>query len=79
MLRKVGFLALVLALILLVSGGAQAMPLAGSARAAESHGILDRFWDWFGSLFQGHSASNGQPQAIWAQDGSHIDPNGGPH
>ncbi|MEA2560275.1 MAG: hypothetical protein QOH06_1779 [Acidobacteriota bacterium] len=79
MLRKVGLLALVLALTLLVSRGAQAMPLAGSTRAAESHGILDRFWDWIESFFQSHSASKGQPKSIWAQDGSHIDPNGGPH
>lgn len=71
--RKVGLLALLLALTLLVSGAAQAMPLAGSARASES-GIVDRFWDWFESLFRGHSGS--QPKAIWAQDSSHIDPNG---
>jgi hypothetical protein len=77
MLRKVGLLALVLALTLLVSGVAQARPLAGSTRASESHGILDRFWDWIGSLFQGDSASKGQPKGFWAQDSSHIDPNGG--
>jgi hypothetical protein len=79
MLRKVGLLALVLTLTLLVSGAAQAMPLAGSARVSESHGILERFWGWIESLFQGHPASKGQPKSIWAQDGSHIDPNGGPH
>jgi len=77
MLRKVGLLALVLALTLLVSGVAQAMPLAGSSRASESYGIADRFWDWIEALFQG--SSKGQPYAVWAQDGSHIDPNGGPH
>jgi hypothetical protein len=76
MLRKVGLLALLLALTLLVSGAAQAMPLAGLTRAPESHGIVERFWDWIGSLFQGNSAPKGQPKAIWAQDGSHIDPNG---
>lgn len=76
MLRKVGFLALLLALTLLVSGAAQAMPLAGSTRASESHGIVARFWDWIGSLFQGHSASKGQPNAVWDLDSSHIDPNG---
>ena len=76
MLRKVGLFALVLALTLLVSGVAQAMPLAGSARPSESHGVVARIWDWIASLFQGHSASTGQPKAIWAQDGSHLDPNG---
>jgi len=75
MLRKVGLLALVLTLTLLVSGAAQAMPLAGSIRAAESQRILDRFWDWVESFFKGPSAS--QPKSIWAQDSSHIDPNGG--
>ena len=77
MLRKVGLLALVLALTLLVSGVAQAGPLAGSSRASEPHGILNRFWDWIESHFQGRSASKRQPKSIWAQDGSHIDPNGG--
>lgn len=77
MLRKVGLLALVLALTLLVSGVAQARPLAGSTRASESRGIVDRFWEWIESFFQGHSASKGQPKSIWAEDGSHIDPNGG--
>lgn len=77
--RKVGLLALLLALTLLVSGVAQAKPLAGSIRASESHGIVDRFWDWIEAFFQGHSTSKGQPKTIWAQDGSHLDPNGGPH
>lgn len=77
MLRRVGLLALLLALTLLASGVAQAMPLAGSARPSETHGVMARIWDWIESLFRGHSASTGQPKAIWAQDGSHIDPNGG--
>lgn len=78
MYRKAGLLALVLALALLASGVAHAAPLAGSVRASESHGIVDRFWEWFESFFQGESSSKRGPLAIWAQDGSHIDPNGGP-
>ncbi len=78
MYRK-AVLALVLALTLLASGTAHAAPLAGSARASESQGIMDRLWQWFETFFQGHSSSKGGPQAVWAQDGSHIDPNGGPH
>ena len=74
MLRKVGLLALLLALTLLASGTAQAMPSAGST--SESHGIIARIWDWIESHFQ---ASKGQPKSIWAQDGSHLDPNGDPH
>ena len=77
MLRKVGLLALVLTLTLLVSGAAQATPLAGSARASESHGIVERVWHWVAALFQSQFASKGQPNAIWGQDSSHIDPNGG--
>ena len=77
MLRKVGLLALFLALTLLVSGAAQARPLAGSARASESQGVVARILDWIGSLLQGNSASKDQPKGIWAQDGSHLDPNGG--
>lgn len=78
MYRK-AVLALVLALALLASGAAHAAPLAGSARASESLGIIDRLWEWLESFFQGQSSSKKGPQAIWAQDGSHIDPNGGPH
>lgn len=77
MFRKVGLFALLLALTLLATGAAQARPLAGSSRASESQGVLARVWDWIGSLFQSHSASEGQPRSIWAQDGSHLDPNGG--
>lgn len=75
MLRKVGLLALLLVLTLLVSGAAQAMPLAGSTRASES-GIVDRFWDWFESLFRFGEPSSGQIKSVWEGEGSHIDPNG---
>jgi hypothetical protein len=75
--RKVGLLALVLALTLLASGAAHAMPLAGSARPSESQGIMERFWGWIESFFRSHSSSAGQLKSIWAQDSSHIDPNGG--
>lgn len=77
MLRKVGMLALVLALTLLAAGVAQARPLAGSARASETQGLVARLWDWIESLFQGQTPSKNQPKAIWGQDGSHLDPNGG--
>lgn len=79
MLRKVGLLALVLALTLLVSGAAQARPLAGSTRASESRGIVDRFWDWIEALFRFGGPSSGQVKSVWAEDGSHLDPNGGNH
>lgn len=77
MLRKVGLLALCLALTLLVTGAAQARPLAGSTRASES-GIVDRFWDWIEALFRFDGRpSSGQVHATWEAEGSHIDPNGG--
>jgi hypothetical protein len=78
MLRKVGLLALVLALTLLVSGAAQAKPLAGSIRASESHGIVDRFWDWMESLFRLGGPSSEQVKSVWEEEGSHADPNGNP-
>ena len=78
MLRKVGLLALVLTLTLLVSGAAQAMPLAGSLRTSESHGIVERVWAWFESLFRAGSQSPGQITSIWEGEGSHADPNGNP-
>jgi hypothetical protein len=76
MLRKVGLLALVLALTLLASGAAQAKPLAGSARPSESHGIMPRIWDWIGSLFRVGSSPSGEIRSTWEADGSHLDPHG---
>ena len=76
MLRKVGLLALVLTLALLASGAAQAMPLAGSARVSESHGIVERFWGWIESLFRFGGPSSGQVKSVWEGEGSHADPNG---
>jgi hypothetical protein len=78
MLRKVGLLALVLALTLLVSGVAQARPLAGSTRASESHGIMERFWEWIESFFRFGGPSSGQVKSVWEEEGSHADPNGNP-
>ena len=72
MLRKVGLLALFLALTLLVSAAAEAMPLAGSARPSETQGVMARIWDWIGSLFRGGSAVS----STWEADGSHLDPHG---
>ena len=77
MLRKVGLLTLLLALTLLATGVAQAKPLAGSLRASESNGIVDRFWDWFQSLFRTGEPSSGEVKSVWEGEGSHIDPNGG--
>lgn len=76
MLRKVGLFALVLALTLLASGAAQAMPLAGSARASQSRAIVDRFWDWIEALFRFGGPSPGEVKSVWEEEGSHADPNG---
>lgn len=76
MLRKVGLLALLLALTLLVSGAAQARPLAGSTRASESQGFVDRFWDWIESLFRVGGSASGEVRSTWEADGSHLDPHG---
>jgi hypothetical protein len=72
MLRKVRLVTVLLALALLTSGAVQAMPrVEGPARA----GALTRVWEWVASLFQ---ISKESPKAVWAQDGSHLDPNGDP-
>ncbi|HZI72612.1 MAG TPA: hypothetical protein VFD73_01025 [Gemmatimonadales bacterium] len=76
MLRKVGLLTLLLALTLLATGVAQATPLAGSMRASESNGIVDRFWDWFQSLFRFGGSSSGEIKSLWEGEGSHAHPNG---
>ncbi|HWN44130.1 MAG TPA: hypothetical protein VNW71_18040 [Thermoanaerobaculia bacterium] len=78
MLRKVGLLALVLALTLLASGTARAMPLlAGSARPSESTGVFARLWDWVTHVFQrAGEVPQGGITSSWEADGSHMDPNG---
>lgn len=76
MLRKVGLLALFLALTLLVSGAAQAKPLAGSARPSETHGVMARIWDWLESLFRVGGSPSGEVRSTWEADGSHLDPHG---
>lgn len=77
MLRKAGLLALVVALILLVSGAAQAMPLAGSAWPAESAGVIERLCDWVAGFFPRlGQVSPGETSSSWEADGSHMDPNG---
>lgn len=76
MLRKVGLLALFLALTLLVSGAAQARPLAGSARPSETHGVMAHIWDWIQSFFQ-ERGDAGRLNVLWEEEGSHADPHGG--
>lgn len=77
MLRKVGLLALLLALTLLVSGAAQALPLAGSARPSETQGVMARIWEWIGSFFQARQGDAGRLNVVWEEEGSHADPHGG--
>lgn len=76
MLRKVGLLALLLALTLLVSGAAQAVPLAGSARPSETQGVMARIWDWIESFFRVGGSTSGDVRSTWEADGSHLDPHG---
>lgn len=76
MLRKVGLLALFLALTLLAAGAAQARPLAGSVRVSESHGIIDRIWGWIESVFRVGDSTSGGARSTWEADGSHLDPHG---
>ena len=77
MYRKAGLLALVLAVALLASGTARAMPLlAGSSRPAETTGVIAKLWDWFTHLFQRPGVPQGGITSTWEADGSHMDPNG---
>lgn len=78
MFRKVGLFAVLLALALLATGTAEAMPLpAGSARPTESAGVMARLWGWVTSLLQSSGGSEGI-KGLWEGDSSHIDPNGNP-
>ena len=77
MLRKVGLLALFLALTLLVSTAAQAMPLAGSARPSETQGVVARIWEWIESFFRAKDGDAGGLSVLWEEEGSHADPHGG--
>ena len=78
MLRKVGLLALFLALTLLVSAAAQAVPLAGSARPSETAGVMARIWDWIQSFLRvEHGDAGGRLNVVWEEEGSHADPHGG--
>lgn len=76
MLRKVRLVTVLLALALLASGAAQAMPVAEGPRIADSGGVLGRLWEWLASLFPGEQARQGEAEAIWEGDGSHLDPHG---
>ena len=75
--RKVGRLALLLALTLLVSAAAQAMPLAGSARPSETAGVMARIWDWIQSFLRVEHGDAGGLNVVWEEEGSHADPHGG--
>lgn len=74
MLRKVRLLAVLLTLVLLVAGAAQALPLKGAGRPSETGGVFARVWDWVSALLQSKEVPL---RVLWGQDGSHLDPNGG--
>ena len=75
MLRRVGLLIVLLALIVVTTTGAvHAAPrVAGPKPTAESGGILDRLLGWLSVLL--HPSSPGV-KTSWDADGSHLDPNG---
>jgi hypothetical protein len=81
MLRRVGLLIVLLALMVLTTGAVQAAPrLAGPKPASESGGVLDRLWGWLSTLLPGaHPSPDGAVKSTWELDGSHLDPNGGEH
>lgn len=78
MLRRVGLLFVLLAVMVVTTAGAvQATTrMAGPRPASESGGILDRLWNWLAHLFPTGAASQGGVKSTWDADGSHLDPNG---
>lgn len=75
MSKRVRWIAVLVAIVFLVTGTAQAMPRAtGAARISETGGTLGRVLDWLTTLLSSTPAK--KLKGVWGQDGSHIDPNG---
>jgi hypothetical protein len=78
MLRRVGLLIVLLAVMIVMTSAVQATPrMAGPKPASESGGVLDRLWSWLAHLFPTGTASQGM-KSTWDAEGSHLDPNGNP-
>lgn len=78
MLRRVGLLIVLLAVMVVMTGTVQATPrMAGPKQPPAESGILERLRDWLFALL--HPATPGNnTRSIWEAEGSHWDPNGNP-
>jgi hypothetical protein len=79
MLRRVGLLIVLLAVMIVTTSAVQAAPrLARPEPASESGGVLERLLDWLAHLFPTTPSSPTGVKSAWDLDGSHLDPNGNP-
>lgn len=77
MLRRVGLLIVLLALMVMTTGAIQAAPRVAGPRSASESGVLDRILSWLSHLVPGaHSNPGGGMKSSWEMEGSHLDPNG---
>lgn len=75
MSKRVRWIAMLVAIVFLAAGTAQAMPrMTASPRVSESRGALVRILDWLTTFLDSSSAK--KLKGVWGKDGSHIDPNG---
>ena len=79
MLRRVGLLIVLLAVMIVTTGAVQAAPRVAGPRPTSESGVLDRLLGWLSFLFPVSSSSSHGVKSTWDMDGSHLDPNGGEH
>lgn len=77
MSKRVRWIAVLVAIVFLVTGTAQAMPRATKlAQVSESGSTLSRILDWLANLLRVQKTAPGGMKGSWEEEGSHIDPNG---
>lgn len=78
MSKRVRWIAVLVAIVFLAAGTAQAMPRTVKAvRVSESGSTLTRILDWLTKLLQTRNINpGGEMKGVWEGEGSHIDPNG---
>lgn len=74
MSKRVRWIAVLVAIVFLAAGTAQAMPRTEAPGVSKPGGTLDKIVDWLATLLESSSAK--KLKGIWGKDGSHLDPNG---
>lgn len=79
MFRKIASIVIVLVLALCTAGAAFALPLDPEAAEAPAGSglLLSNLWEWLVERLEQMSGAGESLDFSWAQDGCHIDPNGG--